>query len=178
MPGSRPLRGCIVLGVPLPRLKYIRQLAEADRLAAAACQPPDITGCAARPAGGDTGSMEDDAPGVGEEADEVFDHELTHMLDARGQELAEQSQILLATGTASIPMPGATLHARLRSPRWWRHGLLELAAEDARSGEITRACSVPVGKSDRSHVALTREITINLAYELTYGPSSTGTEPH
>ncbi len=61
------------------------------------------------------------------------------MLDARGQELAEQSQILPATGTASIPIPGAPLHARLRSPSWWRHGLLELAAEDARSGEITRA---------------------------------------
>ena len=149
-----------------------------------ACRPP-LSECPLAPRlcsgsgrlAGDTGSMNDDASGVGEEADEVFDHELTNMLDARGQQLAEQARILLATGTASIPIPGARLHARPRTPRWWRHGLLEMSAEDAHSGEITRACAVPVGKSDRSEAALAREITINLAYELTYGPSSTDTEP-
>jgi hypothetical protein len=69
------------------------------------------------------------------EGAEVVDHELTRILHVHGQVLEEQSRTLVITGAASICMPGILLRARLRVPRRWRKGLLEVTSEDPSSGE-------------------------------------------
>jgi len=75
-----------------------------------------------------------DSPGDDAEAGDIPDHELTRVLQEHGQALEEQSRALLATGAASISVDGLLLHARLRVPRRWRKGLLELTLEDPASG--------------------------------------------
>jgi hypothetical protein len=100
------------------------------------------------------------------EPGEAFDHELTHVLQARGHELEELSQKLLATGTGSIAGPGVILRARLRAPRWWRRGSLEISAEDSVSGEVRR-CSWSLARAaGRDRESLIREITVDLALVL------------
>jgi hypothetical protein len=110
------------------------------------------------------GGMEGDPEAA--DADEVFDHELTNVLQARGQELEELSQQLLATGAGSIAGPGVLLHARLRAPRWWRRGSLEISAEDSVSGEISRGSWSLGGATGRDRESLIREITVDLALML------------
>jgi hypothetical protein len=115
-----------------------------------------------------------DDPADGAEGGEVVDHELTRVLHEYGQVLEEQSRALLTAGAASIPMPGMMLHARLRVPRRWRQGLLEVTAEDPASGEVLGSSSSPLGRAGRSHgsLPLINEITIRLASEVVYGPSA------
>ncbi len=108
---------------------------------------------------------EPEAAGAGE----VFDHELTHVLRARGHELEELSRNLLVTGAGSIAGPGVILRARLRVPRWWRRGSLEIDTEDCVSGEVTRGSSSPLGKTGRDRESLIMKITIDLALELAHG---------
>jgi len=100
---------------------------------------------------------------------EVFDHELTHVLQVRGHELEELSQKLLATGTGSIAAPGVILRARLRAPRWWHRGCLEIDTEDAVSGEVRRGSSSPLGRAGRDRESLIMKITVDLALELAHG---------
>jgi hypothetical protein len=118
-----------------------------------------------------TGEMGDD-PADGAQADEVFDHELTRVLHEHA--LEEQSRALLTTGAASIAMPGMMLHARLRIPRRWRKGLLEVTAEDPASGEVLGTSSSLLRWSGRNHgsLSLIEEITIQLALEVVYGPAA------
>jgi len=103
------------------------------------------------------------------EAEEVFDHELTRVLQEHGRALEEQSRALLATGVVSITSPGVILRAKLRLPRWRRRGWLEIAREDPLSGEVTGSSSVPVGNAGRNRESLIEEITICLAMELAHG---------
>lgn len=120
-----------------------------------------------------TGDMGDD-PADGAEAGEVFDHELTRVLHEHGQVLEEQSRALLTTGAASIAMPGVMLRARLRIPRRWRQGLLEVTAQDPASGAVLSRSSSPlarIGRNDGS-LSLIGEITTRLAFEVVYGPSA------
>ena len=121
--------------------------------------------------------MQDDAASEGTEDDGIFDAELTRTFDVFGQRLAEQSRVLVAEGAASVPIPGGTMRARLRRPRWWRPGLLEVAAQDAASGEIIWRGSEALLRSDRHDAALVEKITMSLAMELTYGPASGSSEP-
>jgi hypothetical protein len=115
-----------------------------------------------------------DDPADGAEAREVFDHELTRVLHEHGQVLEEQSRALLTAGAASISVPGVILHARLRIPRRWRKGLLEVTAEDPASGEVLGSSSSPLGRAGRNHgfLSLIDQITIQLAFEVVYGPSA------
>jgi hypothetical protein len=100
------------------------------------------------------------------EAGEAFDHELTDVLQARGHELEELSQQLLATGAGSIAGPGVILRARLRAPRWWRRGSLEISTEDSVSGEVRRG-SWSLGRAaGRDRESLIMEITVDLALML------------
>jgi hypothetical protein len=115
--------------------------------------------------------MEQD-PSDAIDASDVFDHELTRVLQVHGQALEKQSRALLATGEASIAVPGVILRARLRAPRWWRQGLLEIATENPVTGAITRTSSRPAGRAGHDRASLLREITIDIALELTYGPAS------
>lgn len=118
-----------------------------------------------------TGGM-GDGPADGAEPGEVFDHELTRVLREYG--LEEKSQALLTAGAASIAAPGVTLHARLRMPRRWRKGLLEVTSRDRASGEVLGTSSRPLDRAGRSHGALSLadEITIDLALEVVYGPGA------
>jgi hypothetical protein len=100
------------------------------------------------------------------EAEEVFDRALTDVLEKHGHALEEQSRVLVATGTASIPMPGVILRARLRPPHWWRHGVLEIAREDPVTGRISGTSAITLGKSDWDRASLIRNITIHLALML------------
>jgi hypothetical protein len=117
------------------------------------------------------GGMEQD-PSDAVDASDVFDHELTRVLQVHGHALEKQSRTLLATGEASIAVPEVILRARLRAPRGWRRGLLEIATENPVTGAITHSSSRPTGRAGHDRASLLREITIDLALELTYGPAS------
>jgi hypothetical protein len=123
------------------------------------------------PAGRSYWGVEQDPPDA-VDATDVFDHELSRVLQVHGQALEKQSQALLVTGEASIALPGVILRARLRAPRWWRRGLLETATESPATGAITHRSSQPTGRAGHDRASLLREITIALALELTYGPAS------
>jgi hypothetical protein len=116
--------------------------------------------------------MEQDPASDGVEASDVFDHELTRVLQVHGPALEKLSRALLTAGEASIVVPGATLRATLRAPRWWRRGLLETVTENPVTGAITHTSSRPAVRAGRDRASLLREITIDLALELTYGPAS------
>jgi hypothetical protein len=120
---------------------------------------------------GHTGGVGDD-PAAGGETAEIFDDELTRVLQEHG--LQEQSRALLTTGAASIAVPGMMLHARLRIPRRWRKGLLEVTTEDSASGAVLGTSSSPLSRGGRSHgsLSLIDEITIQLALEVAHGPSA------
>jgi hypothetical protein len=111
----------------------------------------------------------EDGPADGAESDEIFDHEVTRVLREHG--LEEESRVLLTAGAASIAMPGVILDARLRMPRRWRKGLLEVTSRDRASGEVLGTSSRPLDRAGRSHGALSLadEIAIDLALEVVYG---------
>jgi hypothetical protein len=113
--------------------------------------------------------MQHDRP----EPEEVFDHELTNVLQAEGKALEAKSEALLATGVASITRPGLVLHARLRVSRW-RRGLLEITAEDPVSGEVRGSSSTVLSQTGRNRASLVGEITINLGLEIAHGLGSGG----
>src|SRR5258708_15596386 len=115
--------------------------------------------------------MEHNRPDAAD-AEEVLDQELTAVLQAHGQMLEERSHALLAHGAVSIVRPGVILSARLRVPRWWRQGLLEISAEDPVSGAVRSSSSIPLGKAGRNRASLLREITVHLGGELPHGHSS------
>ncbi len=107
----------------------------------------------------------------------IFDHELTRVLAVHGPELEETSRILLATGTASITRPEVILRVRLRVPRRWRRGLLEITVEDPASGAVLGRSASPLGRPGLDGMALIQEITIDLGMELAHrhlgaGPQS------
>ncbi len=118
-----------------------------------------------------TGGVGDDPADDGAAA-EIFDEELTRVLREHG--LEEQSRDLLTTGAASIAVPGMMLHARLRIPRRWRKGLLEVTTEDSASGAVLGTSSSPLSRAGRNHgsLSLIDEITIQLALEVVYGLSA------
>lgn len=106
----------------------------------------------------------------GAEADEVFDHELTQVLQDRGDDLEELSQALLATGQGSIAGPGVMLRARLRAPRRWRRGSLHVDVEDAVSGQVTASFGSSLDRADsRDRDSISRKIAIDIALELAHG---------
>jgi hypothetical protein len=113
-----------------------------------------------------------DSRADGAEAGEVVDHKLTRVLHEHGQLLEEQSRILVTTGAASISVPGALLHARLRIPRRWRSGLLEITSEDPSSGAALGNSSSRLNRARRSRGSLIDQVTIQLALEVVYGPSA------
>jgi hypothetical protein len=116
--------------------------------------------------------MEDDQPDA-TETEEVFDHELTNVLQREGKALEENSEALLTTGAVSITRPGLVLRARLRVPRW-RRGLLEITAEDPVSGEVKGSSSIALSQSGRNRASFVKEITIHLGLELAHGLGSGG----
>lgn len=116
--------------------------------------------------------MNDGSPGAAE-PDEEFDHQLTQVLQTQGRELEEHARALLASGSALITRPGLVLRARLRPPRWWRRGELEIATEDTTSHQVTSG-AVPLDRGGRDQQALIREITIRLAFELAHRPDDAG----
>jgi hypothetical protein len=109
-----------------------------------------------------------------QDADEIFDQELTDVLAAYGQELEEQSRVLIATGAASITRPWVILRARLQVPRRWRRGLLEIAAHDPASGTVMGGGSMMLGRQGQHSASLVREITVHLGMELAHGDFSAG----
>ena len=115
-----------------------------------------------------------DGPVDGGEAGEVFDQELTRVLHEHGQVLERQSRVLVTTGAALISVPGVMLRARLRIPRRWRKGLLELTSEDPANGEVLgrSSCLLDRVGSDHESLSLIDQITIHLALEVVYGPSA------
>ena len=117
-----------------------------------------------------------DSPAREAEGDDVFDHELTRVLQEHGDLLEERARALLTGGTASICGPEVTLHAQLRPPRRWRKGLLEVTSRDAASGAVLATSSRPLDRAgaDRGSASLLAEITIDLALELAYGPHRSG----
>ena len=117
--------------------------------------------------------MHDDSPGAAE-SDEEFDHQLTHVLQTQGRELEEHSRALLAAGSVLVTRPGLVLRARLRPPRWWRRGELEIAVEDTASHQVVNS-SAPLNRDIRDQPALIREITIRLAFELAHRQDDAGT---
>jgi hypothetical protein len=110
----------------------------------------------------------------GAEAGEVVDHELTRVLHEHGQLLEEQSRALVATGAASISVAGTLLHARLRIPRRWREGVLQITSEDPSSGAALGMSSSQLRRAGRGQgsLSLIDEVTIQLALEVVYGPSA------
>jgi hypothetical protein len=116
--------------------------------------------------------MNDGPPGAAE-PDEEFDHQLTQVLQTQGRELEEHGRALLASGSVLITRPGLVLRARLRPPRWWRRGELEIATEDTASHQVTNG-AVPLDRGVRDQQALIREITIRLAFELAHRPDDAG----
>jgi hypothetical protein len=112
--------------------------------------------------------------GQEQDADEIFDQELTEVLAAYGQELEELSRVLLATGTGSITMPWVTLRLGLQEPRRWRSGRLEIAAHDPASGPVMGGSSITLGRRGPDSASLIREITIHLGMELAHGDFSAG----
>jgi hypothetical protein len=109
-----------------------------------------------------------------QDADEIFDQELTDVLAACGQELEELSRVLLATGAGSITRPWVTLRVRLQVPRRWRSGLLEIAAHDPASGTVMGSSSITLGRQGPDSASLIREITIHLGMELAHGNFGAG----
>jgi hypothetical protein len=109
-----------------------------------------------------------------QDADEIFDQELTDVLAAYGPELEELSRVLLATGTGTITRPWVTLRARLQVPRRWRNGLLEIAAQDPASGTVMGGSSITLGRQGPDSASLIREVTIHLGMELAHGDFSAG----
>lgn len=108
--------------------------------------------------------MEDDIP----DQDEVFDRQVGHILDTQAPLLREQTAALLATGSASLFWAGARVQARLRLPRWWRPGRLEISREDPAHGSTgsTGSSLIPLGRSHWDRDFLRREITLQLAVML------------
>jgi hypothetical protein len=115
--------------------------------------------------------VEQDGPELGD-AGEVFDHELTQVLETLGPMLEEKSLALLTTGAASISRPDVRLQARLRVSRWRRRGWLQVTAEDPVSGAMTSGFAAAVGPAGRDQTQLIRQISVHLALELTYGVPS------
>jgi hypothetical protein len=111
--------------------------------------------------------MPDNPPG--DEADEVFDHELTNVLATHGQLLEDASEALLTAGEASVSVPGALLDARLLTRGLRRRRVLEITRKDPRSGEVVSGSSGPLNESPRDRAALLQEITIDLGIELAHG---------
>jgi hypothetical protein len=109
-----------------------------------------------------------------QDADEIFDQELTDVLAAYGHELEELSRILLASGTGSITRPWVTLQVRLQEPRRWRSGLLEMAAHDPASGAVMGGSSITLARRGLGGASLIREITIHLGMELAHGDFTAG----
>jgi hypothetical protein len=103
------------------------------------------------------------------EPDEVFDQELTDVLAVHGEMLEEQARVLLANGKATVELPQVTLRVRLRQPRWWRQGVLEIETEDKATGETSGSTSVVVAMTGTDGDVLIQEITIHLAVELAHG---------
>ncbi|HEY1618306.1 MAG TPA: hypothetical protein VGG25_11835 [Streptosporangiaceae bacterium] len=108
------------------------------------------------------------------DADEIFDQDLTDVLEARGQELEEQSRTLLATGAATITRPEVILRATLQPPSRWRHGMLRIVAEDPASGHVQGNSSLTLRRGPRTSASLADELTIHLAMELAHGNFTTG----
>jgi hypothetical protein len=111
-----------------------------------------------------------------QDADEIFDQELTDVLAAYSQELEELSRLLLATGTGSITRPWVRLEVRLQVPRRWRSGLLEIAARDPASGTVMGGSAITLGRQGLDSASLIREITIHLGMELAHGDLSAGSQ--
>jgi hypothetical protein len=109
-----------------------------------------------------------------QDAGEIADQELTDVLAAYGEELEEQSRVLIATGSASITRPWVILRARLQVPRRWRRGRLEIAAHDPASGTVMGASSITLGRQAPRSASLIRGITIQLGMELAHGDFSAG----
>jgi hypothetical protein len=101
--------------------------------------------------------------------DEVFDQELTDVLAAHGDMLEEKARALLANGKAAVELPQVALRVRLRQPRWWRQGVLEVETENKATGEVSGSTSVVVAMTGTDGSALIQEITIHLAVELAHG---------
>jgi hypothetical protein len=98
------------------------------------------------------------------DAADIPDRELTRVLREHGPLLEEQIRALLATGAAEIAVPRLLLHARMRSPRRWRKGLLEVTSEDPFTG-ATLASTSPLRRTPWPP-SLTQEIAIRLALEI------------
>jgi len=111
--------------------------------------------------------MERDPPDEAE-AEEVFDHELTRVLQEHGDALEERSRTLLTTGAVSIASLGVIVHAKLRFSRWRWRGLLEVATEDPLSGEVGHSYCITISEAGRDRASLVQEITIHLAFEIAH----------
>jgi hypothetical protein len=103
------------------------------------------------------------------EPDEVFDQELTDVLTVHGEMLEEHARALVANGKSTVELPEVTLRVRLRQPRWWRQGVLEIETKSKATGETSGSTSVVVAMAGTDGDVLIQEITIHLAVELAHG---------
>jgi hypothetical protein len=99
---------------------------------------------------------------------DIPDHELTRVLREHDLLLEQQAWALLTTGAASFSVAGLLLHARLRRPRRWRKGLLEVTSEDPSTGATVGTAS-PLRRTCGP-----REIKIRLATEVVHRPGQPG----
>jgi hypothetical protein len=106
--------------------------------------------------------------------DEVIDHALTRVLAKHGPMLDKQARVLIATGVATVTVPGMTLQAQLRPPKRWRGGLLEYQVQDLATGQVTGASSITLRRAGGHHrpMSLADEVAVHLAMGIVYGPPS------
>jgi hypothetical protein len=109
-----------------------------------------------------------------QDADEIFDQELTDVLATYGQELEELSRVLVATGTGSITGPFVALRVTLQVPRRWRGGLLEIAALDPASRAVIGGSAMRLSRQHPDSASLIREIIIHVGMALAHGDFSAG----
>jgi hypothetical protein len=105
-------------------------------------------------------------PEDGQDVDDAFDRRVGEVLDVEAGLLREQSDLLIATGSISVPRPTGVLTGQLRRPTWWRRGELEVCAVTAGSSGSAR---IPLSHAAcRDHARLHREITLQIAVQLAW----------
>ncbi|MGH3196647.1 MAG: hypothetical protein ACRDNT_12095 [Streptosporangiaceae bacterium] len=107
--------------------------------------------------GGEAGSPDDDP--------EAFDRKVAEVLTAEAGMLRDTSRRLLATRSVSIQRPAGVINASLRSPHWWRPGVLRTWA--ARHDGGTSSGVVPLGRT-MDEPSVLGEITLQLAVKIAW----------
>jgi hypothetical protein len=98
------------------------------------------------------------------DTDEAFDRRVGDVLESEAEMLRDSADALMDRGSISIARPGVLVRARLRLPRSWRAGVLEVCA-DYTGGRSSHGV-IPLGLRPRDPASLLGEITLQLAVAL------------